>query len=179
LRYTENDRGSLTTAYRHNDTVETLRKRPRLYALFSEILTHNYCKFHALSMRTTTIWVMLIETNNNARNLSVHRAFKTHNWRSLHYYVLGTCLVNSWSFWSQNRPNLGTEARRGFQEYISAGVQDTPYPTNRRYGGNSMPLHNQEALFSCLDPVEDPWIMRIGQGAYREVDRQNPQACFR
>jgi hypothetical protein len=61
--------------------------------------------------------------------------------------MLDTCLMNSWLIWSQNRPNLGIEARRRLQESISPGLQDMPYPTSLRYDSNSMPLPNQEALF--------------------------------
>jgi hypothetical protein len=75
------------------------------------------------------------------------------------YYMLDTCLVNSYLIWRKNRLNLTTEAHRKFRESISKALRNMPHSevkktTDKRCYSYTMPLPNKEALSHQLVRLE-------------------------
>jgi Transposase IS4 len=143
----------MTTAFRPNDTVEKLQKRPSLTSTNAHIVRPVFGDLHFKVLRIPRAIDAYnhhmggVDRNNQLRaNLTVHRAFETRVWRPLHYYMLDTTLVNSFLIWRGPTPNSDTEAHRKFQESVSKALRSTPYPstTKRRYG-NSIPTPNLAA----------------------------------
>jgi Transposase IS4 len=143
----------MTTAFRPDDTVEKLRKRPLLTSTNAHVIRPVFGDLYSKTLRIPRAinaynhYMNGVDRNNQLRaNLTVHRAFETRVWRPLHYYMLDTTLVNSYLIWRGSTPNSDTDAHRKFQESVSKALRSTPYlsTTKRRYG-NSIPTPNWAA----------------------------------
>jgi Transposase IS4 len=93
------------------------------------------------------------------KNMTVHRPWEARNWRPLWYYILDTCLVNSYLIWKGNSTPQRNRAHRKFREELSLGLRNTPYSeaektTNKRHYSNSIPVANQEALVHIRTQLE-------------------------
>jgi hypothetical protein len=85
------------------------------------------------------------------KNMTVHRPWEARIWRPLYYYILDTCLVNSYLIYKGKSEDSGKRAHREFRETLSSNLRNTPYleakkTTNKRRHSNSMLAVNQEAL---------------------------------
>jgi Transposase IS4 len=99
-------------AYNLNKTIERLRKRPSLTLINTHIVRPVFGDLYFKKLQIPRLidaynhYIGGVDQNNQLKvNLTVHRAFETRIWRLLSYYMLDTCLVNSYLIWSQEKPN--------------------------------------------------------------------------
>jgi len=93
------------------------------------------------------------------KNITIHRPWEARIWRPLWYYVLDTCLVNSYLIHKGKLEDQGKRAHREFREALSLKLRNTPYSeaeetTNKRRNSNNMPAANHDAPFHIPTQLE-------------------------
>jgi len=150
----------MTTAFRLKDeTVWSYRKRPAPTSTNAHIVRP---VFGDLVRKWLRIPLAIDQYNHYMggvdvadqlrKNMTVHRPWEARTWRPLWYYILDTCLVNSYLIYKGNSEDMSNRAHRGFRETLSLELRNTPYleaekTTNKRRYSNSLLMVNQEALF--------------------------------
>ena len=149
----------MTTAFRLKDeTIWSYRKRPAPTSTNAHILRP---VFGDLVRKWLQIPLAIDQYNHYMggvdvadqlrKNMTVHRPWEARIWRPLWYYILDTCLVNSYLIHKGKSEDPGKRAHREFRETLSSNLRNTPYleakkTTNKRRHSNSMLAVNQEAL---------------------------------
>jgi Transposase IS4 len=123
-----------------------------LYALFSEINLRKWLQI-PLAIDSYNRYMGGVDIADQLRkNLTVHRPYEARTWRPLWYYILDTCLVNSYLIWKGKIEDSSNRAHRDFREALSEELRNTPYSEAEKTAntgdcGNRKPVANQEALF--------------------------------
>ena len=149
----------ITTAFPlKNETIQKLRKRPSPTSTNAHIVRPVFGDLFAKALEIPRVIDQYnchmngVDRSNQLRkNLTVHRPYERRNWRPLGYYMLDTCLVNSYLIWKGDSVDSGQRAHRRFRETVCEALQNTPYlrsnqTTKKRCYSNSLPALNQQAL---------------------------------
>ena len=157
----------MTTAFRLKDeTIWSYRKRPAPTSTNAHIVRP---VFGDLVRKWLRIPLVIDQYNHYMggvdiadqlrKNMTVHRPWEARVWRPLWYYILDTCLVNSYLICKGKSEDVGKRAHREFREALSEELRNTPYleaerPIKRRRPSNRMPTVIQEASFHNMTQLE-------------------------